>query len=70
VNRLNRFEDYRFIGARDTMRFYDCDDETQMAALQQRVSDDDLMRRDLLQSFAPDTELEAMNRSFAPVRGV
>jgi hypothetical protein len=70
VNRLNRFEEYRFIGVRDTMRFYDCDDETQMGALQQRVIDDDLMTRDLLQSFAPDTELEAMNRSFAPVRGV
>ncbi|MGC2240941.1 MAG: hypothetical protein WA726_08890 [Acidimicrobiia bacterium] len=64
MSRLPRFEEYRFIGTRDDMRFYDCDDPDQFAALEGRVETSDLVERNGLQSFAPDTTVEAMNRSF------
>jgi len=66
VSRLSRFEHYRFIGTRDTMLVYDCDDSEQFAELQERVEEDDLSNRLLLQSFAPDTPVEARNRGFRP----
>jgi hypothetical protein len=68
MGRLARFEDFRFIGARDTMTVYDCDDEDQLKTLRRRAAKDDLARRDLLQSFAPDTPAEAANRGFRPVK--
>lgn len=64
--RLRRFEDYRFVGTRDTMLVYDTDDPEQLAQLEARVEADDLFNRILLQSFAPDTLAEARNRSFRP----
>lgn len=64
--RLRRFESHRFVGTRDTMRVYDCDDPDQFAELEARVETDDLLGRTLLQTFAPDTEAEARNRSFRP----
>lgn len=67
MSRLSRFEDYRFIGTKDTMRVYDSDDEEQFAALEKRVTEDDLVGRLLVQSFAPDTLTEARNRCFKPV---
>jgi len=67
VSRLGRFEDYRFVGARDTMRVYDCDDSHQFEELQQRIEADDLVERNVLQSFGPDTLDEARNRGFKPV---
>ena len=67
MSRLTRFEDFRFIGARDTMLVYDCDDDEQFEMLRERVTDEDLLRRKLLQSFAPDTLDEARNRSFRPL---
>ena len=70
LSRLDRFEDYRFIGARDTMTVYDCDDPAQFAMIQGRVADDALLARKLVQSFAPDTLDEARNRGFGPVRAV
>ncbi len=66
MSRLSRFEDYRFIGTKDTMRVYDSDDDEQFAELQGRVEEDDLVGRKLVQSFAPDTLLEARNRGFKP----
>jgi len=69
VSRLSRFEHYRFIGARDTMRVYDSDDPDQFEDLQRRVTEDDLVGRKLVQAFAPDTVDEARNRGFKPVRG-
>jgi hypothetical protein len=48
------------------MRVYDCDDETQFATLEERVVDEMLLTRKLLQSFAPDTLDEARNRGFRP----
>ena len=65
--RLRRFEDARFVGARDTMVVYDQDDEAQSGQLTARVEEDDLFDRDLLQTFAPDTVDEAHNRGFRPV---
>jgi hypothetical protein len=67
VTRLSRFEGYRFIGARDTMKVYDSDDAEQFAALQERIDGEDLVERKLVQSFAPDTIDEARNRGFKPV---
>jgi len=64
VARLSRFDDHRFIGTRDDMVLYDCDDEETLSALRVRVADERLLRRNLLQSFAPDTEAEANNRGF------
>jgi hypothetical protein len=67
VSRLSRFDSYRFVGVRDTMRFYDCDDEDQFAELSARVGDEGLVGRDMVQVFAPDTPVEAMNRGYRPV---
>lgn len=64
--RLKRFEEFRFVGARDTMRVYDTDDDEQLKRLQVRVDKDDLYGRNLLQAFAPDTLAEAANRGFRP----
>lgn len=66
MSRLSRFEGYRFIGVRDTMLVYDCDDEGQFEELQARVEEEDLSNRLLVQSFAPDTIVEARNRGFRP----
>ena len=68
MSRLSRFEDYRFIGARDTMLVYDCDDPDQFAAIEQRIEEEDLVNRKLVQAFAPDTLDEARNRGFKPAR--
>ncbi len=65
--RLRRFEDFRYVGTRDTMRVYDTDDTTEAQALQARVEAENLLDRLLLQSFGPDTLPEARNRGFRPV---
>lgn len=62
--RLARFEEHRYIGTRDDMRFYDCDDEDQFAAVSERVQRDDLVRRKQIQTFGPDEPSEARNRGF------
>jgi hypothetical protein len=67
VSRLARFEDYRFVGIRDTMRVYDSDDSDQFEELERRVTEEDLVGRLLVQAFAPDTLDEARNRGFKPV---
>lgn len=64
MSRLSRFESYRYVGIRDTMRVYDCDDEEQFAELSGRVGEESLINRNLLQAFAPDTAEEARNRGF------
>jgi len=66
MSRLSRFDSYRFVGVRDTMRFYDCDDENQFAELSRRIDEEGLVGRDLVQVFAPDTPVEALNRGFRP----
>ena len=65
MGRLRRFPDNRFVGVRDTMRVYDCDDERQFSALEARA--EDLDGRNLFQTFGPDTLAEARNRGFRPV---
>jgi len=66
VTRLPRFEEYRFVGTRDTMRVYDCDDFGEFDELENRLATEDLLKRNLLQAFAPDTVEEARNRGFTP----
>ena len=64
MGRLTRFDEHRFIGTRDSMRVYDCDESADFEALQERVAEADLLGRNLLQAFAPDTIAEARNRGF------
>lgn len=66
MSRLSRFEGHRFVGVRDRMIVYDCDDADEFAELSKRESDESLGDRLLLQSFAPDTLEEARNRGFRP----
>ena len=67
MSRLSRFEHYRFVGTRDNMRVYDCDDDVQFEELNERVQSDRLVERLQVQSFAPDTVEEARNRGFKPI---
>ena len=48
------------------MVVHDTDDEEQSAALRARVESEDLLDRDLLQGFGPDTLSEARNRGYRP----
>ena len=67
MSRLPRFGDYRYVGTRDDMVFYDCDDEEQLERLKARLEAEDLLTRDMLQAFSPDEPFEARNRGFGPV---
>lgn len=67
MGRLKRFEDFRFLGTRDTMKVYDCDDTEQLRSLERRVEAKDLVARNLIQSFGPDSLAESANRGFRPV---
>ena len=64
VSRLRRFPENRFIGRRDTMVVFDCDDRGQFEELSKSVIDLGLEIRNVLQAFAPDTIIEASNRGF------
>lgn len=66
MSRLPRLEEHRFVGLRDTMKVYDCDDDTQFEELKSRVQAEDLIRLKMVQTFGPDTLIEAQNRSFKP----
>ncbi len=66
MGRIRRLESARFVGARDTMRVYDCDNPAQLAALEARMAEKDLVNLKLVQTFAPDTVDEARNRGFKP----
>lgn len=50
------------------MVVYDCDDEAAFATLDTRVEMEDLVGRQLLSSFGPDSLAEARNRGFRPRR--
>lgn len=69
MSRLPRFDAYRYVGTKDTMRFYDCDDEAQFEELSARVAAADMIAANMLQTFAPDTPIEARNRGFRPPQG-
>jgi hypothetical protein len=62
--RLRRAPEHRFVGTRDDMSVYDCDDEASFAALKERVEFEDLLGQRLLSTFAPDSLAEARNRGF------
>ncbi|MDX1691898.1 MAG: hypothetical protein R3290_12845 [Acidimicrobiia bacterium] len=66
MGRLRRFPDHRFVGTRDDMIVYDCDDADDMAALEARLDTEDLVGDVLMATFGPDTEAEARNRGFRP----
>ncbi|MBA2336887.1 MAG: hypothetical protein H0V96_03840 [Acidimicrobiia bacterium] len=68
MGRLRRFEHHRYLGLRDTMTVYDCDDETQFGAVSDRLTAEDLVRLRQVQTFGPDTLAEARNRGFRPPR--
>jgi hypothetical protein len=48
------------------MRFYDCDDADQLERIRERLDDEDLLDRKLIQTFGPDEAAEARNRGFRP----
>ena len=64
MGRLRRFEEHRFVGTRDDMIVHDCDNDIDLVALENRADSDDLLVRNLLQTFAPDSLAEARNRGF------
>lgn len=64
--RLRRFEEHRWVGTRDDMQAYDCDDARQFEVLRARVQDDALLENNMLQSFGPDEVSEVRNRGFRP----
>ena len=66
MSRVKRFEEFRFVGVRDTMTVYDTDDADQTEALQARIESDNLVGAKLVQAFGPDTLEEARNRGFKP----
>ena len=66
MGRLSRFEDHQYIGTRDNMVVHDCDDDETFSALEERVSEEELLARNLLQAFGPDSLAEARNRGFQP----
>lgn len=67
MTRIKRFEEFRFVGVRDTMVVYDTDDSVQSEALQERIESDDLVMQKQVQAFGPDSLEEARNRGFKPV---
>jgi len=62
--RLRRFPERRYVGTRDDMVVYDCDDEGAFTALEARVELEDLVGQRFLSSFGPDSLAEARNRGF------
>ncbi len=47
MGRLLRFGENRFVGVRDEMIVYDCDDESQFAALEARVEAESLTEKNM-----------------------
>lgn len=68
MNRLNRFEQHRYVGIRKNMKVYDCDDEKQFESLNEYLKDYDYISLNLVQSFSPDNIDEAKNRGFRPIK--
>ena len=68
MGRLRRFPENRYLGLRDSMTVFDCDDEDQYASVSTAIEDDDLVGSLGVQTFGPDTLDEARNRGFRPPR--
>ena len=62
--RIKRFEEHRYLGTRDDMRVYDCDDSAQFDELNERIDSEGLVETEVIQSFAPDRLSDARNRGF------
>tara|TARA_B100000676_G_scaffold50671_1_gene49743 strand:- start:1179 stop:1382 length:204 start_codon:yes stop_codon:yes gene_type:complete len=67
LQRLDRFENSRFVGNRKNMKVYDCDNEEQFKKLTTLINKVDYIKLNLIQSFSPDNIDEAKNRGFKPV---
>ena len=67
MQRLDRFENSRFVGNRKNMKVYDCDNEEQFKKLTTLIKKVDYIKLNLIQSFSPDNIDEAKNRGFKPV---
>ncbi len=50
------------------MKVYDCDNPEHFKILEQLEKENELVRNNQLQSFAPDSLEEAKNRSFKPFK--
>lgn len=66
MGRIAKFENYRFLGNRKNMRVYDCDNQEELAQLENLINDKDLIINNQIQAFAPDNIHEAKNRGFKP----
>lgn len=66
MNRLDRFENSRFVGFKKNMKVYDCDSEEQFSKLFEMTENLDYIKLNLLQAFSPDNVDEAKNRGFKP----
>ena len=66
MNRLDRFENSRFVGFKKNMKVYDCDSEEQFSKLIKMTENLDYLKLNLLQAFSPDNVDEAKNRGFKP----
>jgi len=66
LNRLDRFENSRFVGFKKNMKVYDCDSEEQFSKLIEMTENLDYIKLNLLQAFSPDNVDEAKNRGFKP----
>jgi hypothetical protein len=64
MERIKRFEEHRYLGTRDDMRVYDCDDSAQFDVLDERIESESLVDAKMIQSFAPDRLSDARNRGF------
>ena len=67
MKRLDRFENFRFVGYRRNMKVYDCDNVEQFEKLSALINKVDYIKLNLIQSFSPDSIDEAKNRGFKPV---
>ena len=67
MNRLDRFENSRFVGFKKNMKVYDCDSEEQFSKLIEMTENLDYIKLNLLQAFSPDNVDEAKNRGFKPI---
>ena len=66
MNRLDRFENSRFVGFKKNMKVYDCNSEEQFSKLIEMTENLDYIKLNLLQAFSPDNVDEAKNRGFKP----
>lgn len=61
MSRPSKFEEFRYLGDKRTLRFYDLDDPDLDEAV---VAE--LMESEQFASFGPDTPAEARNRGYRP----